>query len=112
MMASVALSAPAVPPETGASTKAMPALPRMAATASAALMPMVEVSITVFTLRGLAAAISRATAWLTLPSGSERMIVPASAATSALLLATRACGGARSVLTASATTRSWPAATR
>ena len=67
-------------------------------------MPMVEVSITVLTRRGVAAAISLATAWLTLPSGSERMTMSACSATSALLLAMVAPGGARSVLTASATT--------
>ena len=66
--------------------------------------PMVEVSITVLTLRSGAAASSRATACETLPSGSERMTVVARAATSALLLAMPAPGGARSVLTASATT--------
>ena len=112
MMASVALSAPAVPPDTGASTNAMPAFVSVAATASAALMPMVEVSITVLALRGEAAAISRATASLTLPSGSERMMVSACAATSALLLAILAPAGARSVLTASATTSVYPAASR
>ena len=76
----------------------------MAATACAALMPMVEVSITVLTRRGEVAAISLATAWLTLPSGSDRMMMSACLASSALLLATVAPGGARSVLTASATT--------
>jgi len=105
MMASVALSAPAVPPETGASTYSMPAAARISAALRAAAMPMVEVSITVFTLRDGAPASSRATAWLTLPSGSDRMTVPARAATSALLPATVAPWGARSVLTASATTR-------
>ena len=83
----------------------MPAAASRAAHASAALMPMVEVSITVLTLRSGAAASSRATASDTFPSGSERMMVAARAATSALLLAMPAPGGAFSVLTASATTR-------
>ena len=65
---------------------------------------MVEVSITVFTRRCEAAAISLATAWLMLPSGSERMMMSACWARAALLLATVVPGGARSVLTASATT--------
>ncbi len=67
-------------------------------------MPMVEVSITVLTLRGLAAASSRDTASDTLPSGSDRMTVSAFPATSALVLAIVAPGGAFSVFTASATT--------
>ena len=50
-------------------------------------MPMVEVSTTVLTLRTGAPAISRATATLTLPSGSDRITVSAIAATSALLAA-------------------------
>ena len=104
MMASVALSAPAVPPDTGASMNSMPAAPRVAATACAALMPIVEVSITVLTRLGEVAAISLATAWLTLPSGRERMMMSACLASSALLLATVVPFGARSVLTASATT--------
>ena len=104
MMAIVALSAPAVPPDTGASTNSMLAAARTAATASAALMPMVDVSITVLTRRDLAAASSRATASDTAPSGSDRTIVSARAATSALLLAMAAPGGARSVLAASAIT--------
>ena len=112
MMASVALSAPAVPPETGASTYSMPAAARISAAPLAAAMPMVEVSITVLTLRAEAPASSRATAWLMLPSGSDRMTVSASAATSALLPTIFAPVGARSVLTASAITREWPPATR
>ena len=43
-MASVALSAPAVPPDTGASTNAMLAAPRISATLRAAAMPMVAVA--------------------------------------------------------------------
>jgi uncharacterized protein YlxW (UPF0749 family) len=67
-------------------------------------MPMVDVSITVLTRRDLAAASSRATASDTVPSGSDRITVSAFSATSALLLAMVAPGGARSVLAASAIT--------
>src|SRR5258706_13861210 len=101
MMAMVALSAPEVPPETGASMYSTPAAASREAQASAALMPMVDVSITVLTRRDLDAANSRATASDTLPSGSDRMTVSVFAATSALDLATLPPAGARSVLTAS-----------
>jgi hypothetical protein len=104
MIAIVALSAPDVPPETGASTKAMPASAKCAAIAWAACGPMVEVSMTDLTLRLGAAASSRATARDTLPSGRERMTVSALWAISALDVAILAPSGARSVLTASAIT--------
>jgi hypothetical protein len=61
---------------------------------SAASIPMVEVSITVLALRFRAAASSRATVCETTPSGSERKMVAARVATSALLLAMPAPFGA------------------
>ena len=92
--------APAVPPETGQSWKAMPAPPSRAAVSSAALMPMVDRSMTLDVRRLLAAMISSATLATTGPSGRLRNTTSAAVATAAVLAAGSLCSGARSLVPA------------